>query len=337
MTPTNSAQVAVLALGSWGTALAHHIAEVGHSVVGWVSDPVIAQTINETRHHPKVFPEQKLSQRLRVTTDLSEALEASYVVLAFPAAAIASFVPKLQQIKKEVTIISAIKGFEDGTLRTPLQAIAAIRGNDSPRAVISGPTFAADIIKGMPAGIVVGARREATANQVATLLYGRSVKTYISTDPLGVELGGAVKNVIALAAGMGDGLGLGDSARAMLITRGLAEMVRLGTKLGVDPQTLYGLSGLGDLVMTATSTVSRNYRAGIRLGRGEKLSDVLQTIGTVVEGAHTAPLLVDLGRAHQVELPISEQVTQVLRGEVAPSEAVKNLVTRPVRREFYSV
>ena len=290
--------------------------------------------INKNHKNPRSLSKFSLSHSFTATTKIEEALAAPFVLLTFPAAALSSLCAPLAQVAPGSIVISAIKGFEDGTLFTPLERVATIAHKEVFTSVLSGPSFALDIIEGKPAGVVAASRNEETAKNVAALFSGRNLKVYLSSDPKGVEIGGAVKNVIALAAGVGDGLGLGDSARAGLITRGLAEVVRLGLALGAHPNTLYGLSGLGDLVMTSTSEMSRNRTVGVLLGKGRSLSAALAEIGSVVEGVHTAPLLLALGKKHGVELPITEQMTKLLRSEISPQDAVKALISRPIRREF---
>lgn len=217
---------------------------------------------------------------------------------------------------------------------TPLQYLEERIKAPLSYGVLSGPSFAKDVVQGRPCGVVAASRDETTARRIAELFSSESMKVYVSLDPLGVELGGAVKNVIALAAGLSDGLGFGESARAGLITRGLAEIMRLAEAMGAKRETLAGLSGLGDLSMTASSPTSRNYTVGFRLGKGEKLSDILFDLGSVAEGVHTAPIVMKLALRYSVEVPICEQVNQLLLGKSTPKELVRNLMARPLRSEF---
>ena len=328
-----SARISVVALGTWGTALANHLAQRGHAVVGWSHDPQCVASVNCAHRNSKCVSEVELHPALRATPQIEEALEAEVVIMAFPSSALGEIMPKLRMREGSI-LVSAIKGFEETTLLTPLQFAEKMWGARASYAVLSGPSFAKDIIRSNPAGVVAASKSEEVARQVADLFMGGSLRVYTSTDAVGVEVGGAVKNVIALAAGICDGLHLGDSARAGLITRGLAEMVRLALALGADARTLAGLSGLGDLVMTATCDTSRNRSAGLRLGRGEKLPAVLREIGTVVEGVHTTPLVLELAKRHNVEMPITAQMAKVLSGESSPADAVRALLTRPMRREI---
>ena len=217
---------------------------------------------------------------------------------------------------------------------TPLQLCKKHISIATDFVVLSGPSFAIDLVNLRPIGIVAASESEDAAWKTAEIFSSPTVKVYISTDPLGVELGGIVKNTIALAAGVCDGLGYGDSARAGLITRGLAEMQRLVSALGADPQTLSGLSGLGDLVMTASCDTSRNRTVGLRLGKGESLEQIMRTLGSVAEGVESSPLILELAQKHGVEMPITEQVCKFLRGEVSIQDAAAQLLARPSKREF---
>ncbi len=325
--------ISVLALGNWGTALANHLSQRGHNVIAWGHEDSIISAINQTHRNPKSFSEVELEPSLHATSSLEEALQAEILIMAFPASALGKVVPKLC-VRPGTIVVSVIKGFEEGALLTPLQYAEQVLGNRARYAVLSGPSFATDIIHGKPASVVVASKDEATAKCVADLFAGGVLRVYTSTDPIGVEIGGAVKNVIALAVGICDGMRLGDSARAGLITRGLAEMIRLGTALGADPRTLTGLSGLGDLVMTATCDTSRNRSAGLRLGQGEKLSSILREIRSVVEGVHSTPLVLELAKRCNVEMPITLQVARVLAEETSAPDAARALISRPMRREL---
>ena len=326
-------KVAVLALGSWGTALAHHLASKGHKVLGWSNQPEVVESINRERKHPYCFSSIKLSENLSATGNLSEALELSTIVMSFPSQALKEIVPNLKNSKAEI-IISALKGIESETLETPLQFCERYCPPALKKVVLSGPSFAIDLINLRPLGLVAASKEEADARKVAELFSAPTLKVYLSTDPLGVELGGIVKNVVAIAAGVCDGLGYGDSARAGLVTRGLAEMTRLAEALGADARTLSGLSGLGDLVMTSSCDTSRNRTVGLRLGKGESLKSIVETLGSVAEGVVTTPLILKLAARHNLEMPITSQVAKVINGEITIPDAGKALLSRPVKREF---
>jgi glycerol-3-phosphate dehydrogenase (NAD(P)+) len=249
-----------------------------------------------------------------------------------PAAAWGEVLPKLPQPK---ILISATKGLERDTVQTPLAfAKQSLQLADERLCVISGPSFASDLAAARPLSIVAASRSEQTAVLVAEALSGDSLRVYASRDPLGVELGGILKNVIAIACGASDSIGFGPSARAALISRGLAEMSRLAAALGADIQTLTGLSGLGDLVMTATEDQSRNRQVGLRLGRGEKIADIIKALGSTAEGVTTAPLVQTLAATSSVVVPITDMVVELLKGEVPPLELAKRLMTRPIKSEF---
>ncbi|MBX7142964.1 MAG: NAD(P)-dependent glycerol-3-phosphate dehydrogenase [Oligoflexia bacterium] len=325
--------VAVIGLGNWGTALAQHLAVKGLDVLGWSVDQPVVQGINAQHRNPLYLPNAKLSERITATNDLEAALGCATIVFAVPSKFMAQVLPKLN-LRAPSIFVSVVKGIDPSTLDTPLQLAAQHLSSDVPPVVLSGPSFAIDVVRQKPCGLVAASKDETAARKIAELFSGDCMKVYVSGDPLGVELGGIVKNVIALAVGVADGMQLGDSARAGLITRGLAEMMRLAEAMGADVMTLSGLSGLGDLAMTATSDTSRNRTVGLRLGRGESLSQIVSSLGSVAEGVTTAPLVLELARRCKVEMPITEQVEKLLKGERRPEELVRALVSRPIRKEF---
>lgn len=325
--------ISVLGLGNWGTALANHLALKGHSVVGWSIEDEIVEGINTSHTNPKYQSEIKLSSNLTATSSLSEVLKSEFLVLVVPSSALSDVLPKLK-LRPGSTLVSAIKGLQVEENETPLVYARKYLPVSVKLAVISGPSFARDVVMGRPAGVVAGAQDEETSRLVAETFSSDTLKVYLSTDPLGVELGGILKNVISLAVGVCDGIGLGDSARAGLITRGLAEMMRLAEALGAERQTLAGLSGLGDLVMTATCDTSRNRTVGLRLGAGESLDHIINTIGSVAEGVKTTPLVLKLAKEQGVEMPISAAVGELLHGRLAPGELASSLLSRPLKREF---
>jgi len=326
--------ISVLGLGNWGTALANHLATAGHSVLGWTIEEEIVQGIKENRRNPCFQSQTELSKNLEATLDLKACLKNQIVLFALPAVALSDVVPRLL-LEDGAIFISAVKGLEQKTLLTPLQfAKQNLPNKNVFFTVLSGPSFAKDLVDGRPAGIVSASNKPEIAKRVAEIFSNETLKIYTSSDPLGVEIGGIVKNVIALAAGVCDGLQLGDSARAGLITRGLAEIMRLATAMGANPKTLAGLSGLGDLVLTATSTTSRNYTVGARLGSGESLDHIIQTLGSTAEGVTTTPLVLSLASKHSVEMPICMAVNRILTGESTPTAVVQELISRPLKEEF---
>lgn len=325
-------KIGVLGLGNWGTALANHLAWAGHRVLGWSVERGVVEGINTSHRNSRYLSDIELHAELRATTELRDLADSDFHLLAVPSAALPDVLKSLPFTAR--SFISAIKGLERSTLLTPLQFAKKTFGETICLTVLSGPSFARDVARRMPAGVVAASADESEARAVAHLFSTEWMRVYISTDPLGVELGGIIKNVIALAVGIADGLQLGDSARAMLITRGLAEVMRLGEALGGQPTTFMGLSGLGDLAMTATSDLSRNRQVGLRLGRGEKLADIIASLGSVAEGVATASIVLTLARSRGIEMPISEQVAAVVDERVSPAEAVRALLTRPLKREF---
>lgn len=326
-------RIGVIGLGNWGTALANHLAQKGLEVLGWSIEPDVVESINARAHHPRFLTQVSLSPHFKATGEIAAALASDLVLLAIPSSAIAAVYPRLQG-RQIPLVVSAIKGVEGSTLHTPLQSLDTFSVARAAEAVISGPSFARDVVRGLPCGVVSASRDEDVARFVADVFTSDSMKVYLSSDPLGVEIGGIVKNVIALAAGVCDGLELGDSARAGLVTRGLAEMIRLAQAMGAELSTLAGLSGLGDLVMTATCDTSRNRTVGLELGRGKKLPEILRNLGSVAEGVESTPHVLELAKRHGVEMPISLQVGRLLAGEVQPHELVRSLMSRPLRKEF---
>ncbi len=314
--------ISIIGLGNWGTALGEHCSVLGHKVIGWDRDKTVIRSINERRIHSKYHEGVNLS--FYATDNINDCLGSEFVILALPSEALESI--SLEGLKKEAILISAIKGFIGE--KTPLQYLESKVSNSL--CVLSGPSFAYDVIRGNPLGIVAGSKD--VASVVSSKLSGRGMRIYPSTDSLGVELGGALKNVIAIAAGVSDGLGYGDSARAGIITRGLAEMIRLSKAMGAKFETLCGLSGLGDLLMTASSPLSRNRTLGFRLGKGEKIQDI--NLGSVAEGVGTSKKALILAKKFGVEIPITEQVAKLIDGQVTPLEMEKNLLSRALNSEF---
>lgn len=327
------ADLAVIGLGSWGTTLAHHLASIGHKVLGWSVDPGVVAGINKEHHNPNYVSSVKLHPGVRATDNLKDVFALPHVVVALPSFALSDVLPKLK-LDPQTLLISAVKGLEHNSLLTPLQYAEQYLPVKCELAVLSGPSFAKDVIAHRPCGVVAASTDETIARRVAELFTSDWMRIYLSTDPLGVELGGISKNVIAIAAGATAGLDLGDSARAGVITRGLAEMMRLADAMGAQRLTLSGLSGLGDLAMTASSNTSRNYAVGYRLGRGEALAQVLASLGEVAEGVKTAPLILQLAAKYRVEMPIASRVVDLLDGRVGASTMVRELITRPIKREF---
>ena len=333
-TSNSHTRIAVLGLGNWGTALANYLSCLGYSVTGWSIEASVVEGLNQSRRNPKYLSHQELSDSLTATTDISCVSDVDYVLCVVPSKALPEVVKSLPKPSKNPPVlISAIKGFVGSELFTPLQYFNSLGYPSERLAVISGPSFAIDVVSGKPCGVACASESLNVAKQLSEIFRG-SMRLYPSEDPTGVELGGILKNVIAVAAGVSDGLKLGDSARAGLITRGLAEIVRLAEALGAKRETLFGLSGLGDLMMTCSCDSSRNRTVGIHLGQGKSLKDIVESLGSVAEGVRTAPLVAQLGEKVGIEMPITAEVNKLLQGEILPEQMADNLMRRPVALEF---
>lgn len=324
-------RVSVVGLGAWGTALAIHCARQGHDVVAWHRDPTRARELNtggKLRVAAASFPKP---ENIRITSELSECGGADLAIVALPASAWHDVVPALAA----KVLISATKGLEKTSGLTPLQYAHERLGRATDSlCVISGPSFASDVAVGTPVSLTAGSASDVTSQRVAQLLSGQTLRVYTSDDPRGVELGGILKNIVAIAVGISDGLAYGPSTRAALITRGLAEITRVAMALGAKSQTLYGLSGLGDLVMTSTDDQSRNRTVGLRLGRGEKLDEIIASLGATAEGVSSAPLVERLARDNHIDTPIVSGVVRVIQGDLSPSDLASKLMARPLKSEF---
>lgn len=324
-------RIAVVGMGAWGSALALHCARAGHTIVGWHRDDEFVAKANSSRSIEVAGVATPLPATLTLTSKIEDLGQTDFTIVALPARAWGEVVPKLTSHR----IVSATKGIEKGSSLTPLSYAAKhLKIAAESLAVISGPSFASDLTAERPISIVAGSTSEQFAQLIASALSTSTLRVYSSTDPLGVELGGILKNVIAIAAGVSDSLGYGPSARAALITRGLVEMTCVATALGADSKTLYGLSGLGDLMMTATEDQSRNRMVGLKLGKGSTLPEVIASLGATAEGVSSAPLVQEIARKKGVETPITDEVVKLLRGEIQATDLAKRLMTRPLKREF---
>ena len=332
-------RVAILGGGSWGTALAMVLsnAHKPHEISLWVHDAALAESLRRTRENATYLPGHKLPETVVVTAKVEGALENAGVVIgAVPAAhargVYAQIVPHLA---RGTAIISTTKGLEPETHLRITEVISQVipAGRAVRVAVLSGPSFAAEAAAGHPTAVVLASRDRALADELQEDFSGPSFRLYTNDDVLGVELAGAMKNVIAIAAGACQGIGLGSNSLAALITRGLAEMTRLAVALGARPETLSGLAGLGDLVLTCTGSLSRNRHVGIELGKGRRLTNILGEMKMVAEGVGTAGALLALAREASVELPITEQVSAILYEGKSPRDAIRTIMDRPLKRE----
>ena len=333
--PEGANGVCVLGAGSWGTALAIQLARAGGSTTLWGRDRQRLQEISAARCNRRYLPDIELPEGLQLEAELTAAVGACRdLLLCVPSHHLRGLLEQIAPLLGPGQRLAwATKGLEGGRL---LHEVAVeIVGAEVPLAVISGPTFAREVALGMPTAVTVASLDDSFASDLAHRLHDDRFRAYTSNDVSGVQLGGAVKNVLAIAAGIADGLGLGANSRAALVTRGLAEMMRLGAQLGGRPETFMGLAGLGDLVLTCTDDQSRNRRLGLALGRGESLASALQAIDQVVEGVGTAREVHALAQQHGVEMPITEQVHAVLYQGHSPQQAAQALLARELKPEVY--
>jgi len=336
MDATAARPVAVLGAGSWGTALAALIARHGDHAVLWGRDAGVVEAIDRRHENPHYLPGIALPEALRATTDLAGALrDAELVLVVVPSHAFAETLRALAPLRPAAAGVAwATKGFEPGSGRFLHEVAGDVLGAGVPLAVVTGPSFAKEVAQGLPTALTVHSDDAAFAQCVADALHGPAFRAYTGDDMRGAELGGAMKNVLAVATGVADGMQLGLNARAGLITRGLNEMLRLNIAIGGRPETLMGLAGLGDLVLTCTGDLSRNRRLGLALGRGQSLDDAVREIGQVVESVQTADEVMRLAARHGVELPIAENVRDVLHGDITPAEGLVRLLAREQKAEY---
>jgi len=325
----------ILGAGSFGTALALHLARAGHRVRLWARDPALARAISERRSNPSYLPELILPDSVAAMSDLQAALEgAQLVISALPSHGtrdvMAHAVPFMTP---GIPIVSATKGLEEGSLLRMSELIGEIAGPSFPVAAVSGPSFAVEVGKGMPTAVVVAAENEGIVALVQEELRTRYLRLYGTSDIVGVEIGGALKNVIAIAAGIVEGMAIGHNAVAGLITRGLAEISRLACALGARRETLAGLAGLGDLVLTCTGSLSRNRYVGIELAKGRSLEEIVSGMRMVAEGIKTTDAALALGARTGVELPIATQMAEVFAGRKDARAALEELMLRRQRAE----
>ena len=329
-------EVAVLGAGSWGTALAIHLGRLGKSVRLWGRSSSLIDRIRQERRNEAYLPGVPLPPSVVPTASLDDAVSrAECLVSAVPSQATRALLRRAKPfLEPDTIIVSAAKGFELGSLRRLSEVITEELGETQPVAVLSGPSFAAELARSRPTAVLVASRQQDVSSVVQHEFRAAScLRLYASDDVVGVEVGGAMKNVIAIAAGVVEGLELGPNAMAALITRGLAEISRLAEAIGGRRETMAGLSGLGDLILTCTGGLSRNWQVGVELGRGHALDQVLARMHSVAEGVKTTEAALELGRRHQVDLPISSQMDAVLQGRTEVKVAVESLMLRRQRAE----
>lgn len=332
---TDTYPVAVVGAGSWGTALALLLVRNGHMTHLWGHDPEHMNRLRQDGENRQYLPGVAFPSQLSIQIDLAAAVNgAGLVLVVVPSHAYGKVLLAVKPLLVATTGIAwATKGLEHGSGRFLHEVTEQVLGETCRSAIVSGPSFAREVAAGLPTAITVASKDEEHARRVADLLHGPTLRAYRSNDVIGVELGGAVKNVLAIAAGVSDGLGFGANARAALITRGLTEMVRLGEAVGGRRETLMGLAGLGDLVLTCTDDQSRNRRFGLAIGRGQSAEDACAAIGQVVEGAVTTREVMRLAQHYGVEMPITEQVDHVLHQGKDPRQAVEALLARDPKPE----
>ena len=328
-------RIAVVGGGAWGTALADLLARKGEQVTLWAREPEVVESVNQRHVNDMFLPGAPLAPSLGAARDIRAVVrDAEVIVSAAPSHAVRPVMTQVAaSLKGKPLVVSASKGLDPEKLERPSAVLVEVLPEGTPVAVLSGPSFALEVYQRQPTAVVAAAAEHEVAERVQRIFSTGYFRVYSHTDVIGVELGGALKNVIALAAGILEGLGLGFNTRAALITRGLAEITRLGVALGAQPMTFAGLAGLGDLILTATGALSRNRGLGVALGQGQSVAQALARTQAVVEGVNTARTAVALGERHEVELPISREVANVLFENKAPRQAVADLMERELKAE----
>jgi len=327
-------KIAILGAGAWGTALAVALS-ARQAVTLWARDAAQAKAIDAARRNQHYLPEIAVPPEVRITGDLDEGLSgAELVIAAAPVAGLRTIAQALQSRGSRIPLVWLCKGFEEGSGLLPHQVVDEVLGA-SPLAcgALSGPSFALEVAQGLPCALTVAARDVEFARGTAAALHGGRLRIYYTDDLAGVEIGGAVKNVLAIAVGISDGMALGQNARAALITRGLAEIQRLGVALGASAETIMGLTGAGDLILTATGTLSRNRKVGLELAQGRPLGEILGNLGHVAEGVRSAREALRLAERNAVEMPVTRAVSAVLDGAISPAAALEMLLSRDPRSE----
>lgn len=327
--------IAVLGSGSWGTALAVHLARSGHDVRLWARDASLAAAMAAGRENRTYLPGIALPHALKTTGNVAEAVEgAAFVVMAMPSHGLRDVARAASpHLPRACTVVSAVKGLEEGSLLRMSEVLRAEVAGMGEVVVLSGPSFASEVARELPTAVVAAGQSPAVVEAVMAHFRSPALRLYGSADVIGVELGGSLKNIIAIAAGVVEGLGLGHNALAALMTRGLAELSRLAVALGAQRETLAGLAGLGDLVLTCTGNLSRNRQVGIELAKGRSLQEILASTRMVAEGIRTTEAALALGARHGIELPIAQEMSDVLAARTDPKSAIRNLMGRKQKLE----
>ncbi|HAY35849.1 MAG: NAD(P)H-dependent glycerol-3-phosphate dehydrogenase [Rhodothermales bacterium] len=335
-----SENVAVIGAGSWGTALAISLAKGGHHVSLWARREDAARLMSEERHNPTYLPDAIIPDSVHVTHDLAEAIHGATIwLIATPSQTVRQVAKDLDSyLTPDVVVVSVAKGIENGTLLTT-SCVLHDAFSDLPRdriAVLYGPSHAEEVASECPTTVVAASTSRETAKRVQRTFMTCHLRVYVNHDMRGVEIAGSVKNVLAIAAGISDGVGFGDNAKAAILTRGLAEIKRLGVAMGADPSTFAGLAGIGDMVVTCMSTLSRNRNLGYELGKGKSLERVQSEMTMVAEGVRTTASVVELAKKYEVEMPITEAVYRILFENEPPREAVSTLMMRTAKQEAWT-
>ncbi|MDI6731629.1 MAG: NAD(P)H-dependent glycerol-3-phosphate dehydrogenase [Candidatus Margulisbacteria bacterium] len=325
--------ISIIGAGAWGTTLSILLTEAGHSVVLWVFEKELAKEMQEIRENKVFLPGFPLQESIVITSELKDIAGADICLFVVPTQFLSNIAKQAKNcISKEAVVISAAKGIEEQSLTLPLDILAdELKINRL--AVLSGPNLSQEIARGLPAAAVAAAKDAEVAKTVQNILMLNRFRVYTSNDPLGVQLGGALKNIIAIAAGAADGLGLGDNAKSALLIRGIAEITRLGVAMGATAETFSGLSGMGDLITTCSSKLSRNHTVGEQIVKGKKLADILSSTQEIAEGVPTARAALKLAEKYQVDLPITKEVYNILYENKNPQQAIIDLMTRSAKKE----
>jgi glycerol-3-phosphate dehydrogenase (NAD(P)+) len=327
-------KIAILGAGAWGTALAISLGE-RQQVTLWARDPGQIVLMQAERRNQRYLPDAKFPDTLQLTANMAVALaEAELIIVAVPVAGLRETLQQIAALTMPVPLVWLCKGFESGTAQLPHQIVSETLPATFPRAVMSGPSFAQEVARSLPTALTLASSDAEFSRHIAKVLHHARLRIYSSSDVVGVEIGGAIKNVLAIAAGICDGMQMGYNARAALLTRGLAEMTRLGLQMGGRAETLGGLSGVGDLILTCTGDLSRNRQVGMLLAQGKSLDRILQELGHVAEGVYTAREVHLVAQQMQVEMPICEAVYRVLYDHLAAGKAVEALLNRQPGEEF---
>lgn len=332
-----SSSISLFGAGSWGTALAVHLASAGRNVTLWARRSDAVEQMRRTRQNPKYLSDLLIPSSVRITSDLEEAAERSSMwAMAVPSQNLRDVAESLQPYTEySGIVVSLSKGIENDTLMTMSQVLDDVLEDVPPTriGVLYGPSHAEEVAEGRPTTVVAAATEERVAEEIQETFMTKGLRVYVNTDVIGVEISGSAKNVLAIAAGIGDGVGYGDNAKAAIVTRGIAEIRRLGLAMGANPQTFAGLAGIGDLVVTCMSRHSRNRYVGEQIGRGKTLDEVLADMDMVAEGIRTTQSLHDLAKRHNVEMPITEALYAVLFEGERPRDMVEKLMTRSAKHE----